>query len=181
MKPIAEMSEQELQNLISFTSKGTTIYYSKLTSINSNTGVLTYDNAKTYSADGETLVAITKGKARYEAYRLSMTESDAKSLLLETADKILTNKFAEQIQPTIDKFNETFTNLHDTFSKAADNLDVSTAIATRISNLSDELEESVKKFDSKKLQTKLNEKIDELKPISKDVQEVVAKLRAMFP
>ena len=69
MKPLAQLTSSELQDVVSFKVKSLILYYSLVTSIDSGLNTLVY-NGTLYSAPSEVLEVVIKGKARYEAYAL---------------------------------------------------------------------------------------------------------------
>lgn len=178
MKPFEELTQEERNNVVCNNNYKMPIFYASLTSFIPPNGIIYNDEA--YEITPEAYTDLFNGKLRYEAYALQMTASDAERLLSEKAENVLQHKFATQIDSVISNFNNSFHSLRDTFTRAAEDLKASKQLSDNMEEVSKKLTDTYEAFDVKSVQERLNQKLDELKPVRQEFNQVVKDLKTLF-
>ena len=98
MRPISEMSTEELQDLLSIaTDAGTPIYYSTITRIAKDSALIDGEIVEGISPEG--VKSLRKGKLNYEAYRLQMSSDELHSILTDKVDTLVDERIKALLNP----------------------------------------------------------------------------------
>lgn len=189
MKSINELSLEELKNLVSITTtSGTTYFYCNIevVAMHEAEAIIVYNGTK-YSTDVATGQQIIEGKVRYDAYALSMQQSQAEELLQSKAYEVLKNMFDERVNIASDVIENSVTTVQEAMKNSAKLFSKSTVISDEINTLAANLQAAVNSFDVSKIETALKEKVSEVSSIKSDmkaaikqVDEVTGELKKLF-
>jgi len=171
---MSKLSQEEIRNLVSFTSSDGTIYlYSKIT-LDGNT--LIYNNEK-YNVSEEILKVIQEGLLNYEYYKLSMARSDAEELLTEKATAIIEEQYAERFENMTNLFTSLLEKVETALTTATHNAETASIgvldTAEQIHTIAGKIVKMEKDINTKEINRKVIQKLNELKEVKSDVIQLI--------
>lgn len=122
MKPISDMSPQELSALVAYTSDSAnlTIYYSDIVSI-TDTHVVT--TTTSYRVLDETRQLLRDGKANYELYSMLNASVDVDALLSEKIENLTSDSIRQHVQPVLDTLAAVTSAIGSSSSRLSNSVD----------------------------------------------------------
>jgi hypothetical protein len=170
-----KLSQEEIQDLVSFTSSENSMYfYSKMT-LSKN--IMTYNNEE-YNIPENILERLQKGLLAYEYYKLSMTRSEAKELITEKATQLIEEQYAERFENMTNLFTTMLEKVDSTLTNATTTINITLAETTNASEqiciLTDKLIEMEKTINTKEINNKINQKLNELEEVKNIVLDLVS-------
>jgi hypothetical protein len=182
-KDMTEMNNKEMRELVCFEAPGIIIYYSNIRSIHKNV-IHLINGSDLEASNSDVLDKIKDGKNHYEFYKLMMTKSEAEDMLKNKVEETIMLHYKDAIKAVTATYEEALTSSISTFGKAINSLNTS---SSSIASLTNSLEASklqvqklVKSTDFSKLQDNLKAKLEDIKPVKAEFQEVVGKLKTLF-
>lgn len=159
MKPIQEMSQEELNSLVSFTdTSSTTYYYSKISSISSSGFTYAGEHLNVSSVEG--LKRLKAGLDIYETYKLFNGDIDMEFKLKTKIDEILSEHITMKFDGVLQRI--------DTFLEG---MSTSDSAIHQVSNLARDLQQKVNTLDIDSLESTAKRKFSEIKDLTEGLAE----------
>lgn len=192
MKQVHNMTPEELQKLLAFTTESGEVYfYSKIQRISKSS--MLYDNIP-FDLSKEQYKTIITGLNNYEAYKLSMLKQEAEELLKEKAETVLKDYYKDRLDSVLLPLETVTTTLIKEATVAFSSVDTAHSSLSRTTTSLSEYAKKVDKFvESTDLHTaelRLKQKVRELdevkdrvlntlQPVTKEASTILSTLKTI--
>lgn len=185
MKPVHELSPEELKNLLFFESKdGTLVPISKIEELSPTSVTIAKEK---YTIGKPTYDALYSKLVTYEGIKLMYAQED----LAKQASKLTETSFAENfkqyfdhMEEIIDHVNEQATtvisNLQSTINRVKAKADESLASIEAINTSIAPFRQFAAYTNLSDLKTSVKEHVEQLKPVKDELGQVIAHLKELF-
>lgn len=178
MKPITNMSTNELNDLVSFRVGTLCIFYSEVSTVSESSFI--YKGESIYDVSSTVLAAIRQGKLTYEAYKLHSTSMNVDDYIRSHASTILTDTLASDLSSFTAHLKELSNDTLRNLSTVADNLDSAQPVSTAIINRLNHLQSTADSIDLDSLHSTARSAADSIAPYIKEFDRVTDKLKSLF-
>ena len=174
MKPITEMTEQELLDLIRLETTTLTLYYCSIASFNQDQKSVNY-NGIDYGLDDETFKVLYDGKSRYELYKLSTSEAGIHAYVESKVSESISELFQAKFDTIQQSFNQALDSIQSLGASSDSVLKDLKSTSTAASKTISKLKDNLVALDTVKDEVKAT-----LEPTREEFNKVVKKLQSLF-
>lgn len=185
MKPISQLSPEEAQELLFFTSKdGTMLPISKIESLSASNVTIAGED---YIITPETYSILHAKLVTYEAVKLMYAQDD----LAKQASKLVESTFADNFKEYFDHMDDVIDHINSQATRVVSHLQsavdaVKSKADSTLANI-DSINASIKPFkqfvadtDLSDLKSSVKSNVEQLKPVKDELSQVIAHLKELF-